>query len=399
VTTNPLPVLSYIQALLANKETYAVVSQKPSGALSMQGEVGPGSANQYIEPLVGPEGAAGTSQFPLLFEPVLLESTDDLPTDLTNTAADIGRYYLIVSTDGDGNVTASAAYIWYGAQFRILPFGPQGPPGPYGIIAPQVSLIGADETSLISVPDDDEGTASNPYRMTMELSVPDGPPGTACPLAHLTDVDVLSTLPFVGQFLAYDSVSELWTPQWVGDINPLPYTIPAAAFSSYVGISFAETVTVCTFAIPPQTFEWKPLVWGQVEMWELELSTSPLQIGIEVLLGSPNPEVGTLIARGFGNSVGGLVTISPHTSTPSSPSAELTPTNGVGLVPANHTGTQGTIYVNLINDGVAAIYDFNANKAQMFVLAVPASIQPPAPIPGAVSTKVVLSAKTISHGS
>jgi hypothetical protein len=92
-------------------------------------------------------------------------------------------------------------------------------------------------------------------------------------------------------------------------------------------------------------------------------------IGCEVLLG--NPTTGQTIGRGFGNSLG-EVNIMPHYSSPGSPSVAITPTNGVAVCPANHTNpAQGTIYVNLYNDGQIGLYSFSPTDAQLFIMLVP----------------------------
>ena len=54
---------------------------------------------------------------------------------------------------------------------------------------------------------------------------------------------------------------------------------------------------------------WTPIVFGQLGAWGLELSTAPLTIGAEVRIG--DPVTGTLVGRGFGNSMGEVV-ILPH---------------------------------------------------------------------------------------
>jgi len=215
----------------------------------------------------------------------------------------------------------------------------------------------------------------------LELSIPEGPVGPCCPVAEM--VDFAYTIPTVGQFItATDTTVEygghalpVWTPANVGDIVPQCYTVPQAAFSAAFGITFASYVTIASFSVPANPWNWKPVVFGQIQMFEVELSFNPLQIGIEVLLGSPDPTVGTLIARGFGNTAGGVVSIFPHTSTPTSPSTAMTPWNSVGLVQAGHGGAGGTIYVNLINDGIAAVWDYNPAGAELFVMACPATTQ------------------------
>lgn len=392
--TTDLATLSYLQKVFKG-QNIAVVSQI-GGKLGISAELDAAGNTPVLE---GATGAAGNAQFALHLKEDVFTSPSQLPSDLTNTNADIGKYWLIDQVDTTGAVISSAAYIWYGTEFRVLPFGTQGPPGTYPVIAPQVSLLSPDENSDINVPG--TGSAADPYVWQLGLAVPEGPAGPSAPLASFADVN-MSVPPTVGQVLAFngDYVNDnpVWQPMDVGDIVPQPYTIPESAFSSYAGIEFSSTQTVCTFAIPPNPWPWKPIVWGQMEMAGLELSESPLLIGVEVRVG--NPTTGTLIARGFGNSLGGVVTIIPHTSSPSSTSTAMTPSNDVGLVAANHTGTEGTIYINLVNDGLAAVYDFEASNSQVMVLASAASSATVGrTATGSLGMKVTLSASTVTQGS
>ena len=112
-------------------------------------------------------------------------------------------------------------------------------------------------------------------------------------------------------------------------------------------------------------------MWGHIGAFGVELSADPLMIGCEVLLGDPS--TGTQIGRGFGNTLG-EVNIQPHYSTPGQPNAAITPTNGVAVVPANHSNpAQGTIYFNLYNDGAVGLYTFSPTDAQGFVVLMPVS--------------------------
>lgn len=580
MTTPTVETRAYLQAALANQDTYAVVSQDANGNLTIAAEIGPGVANLGLVPLQGPTGPAGISQFPLHLQEEVLNDPSLLPTDLGPTSADVGRYWLIdQKNEATGEITSTGAYIWFGYEFRFLPFGNEGPPGPYGVIAPFVSLIGPDQTSQLVVDPDTDGSSANPYLATVELSVPEGPVGPCCPVAQMVDF-VPESRPTVGQFITAtgETVSyegdnlPLWAPTNVGDIVPACYTVPQSAFKATSGIIlqaqisvagtgggastlmsttsfswshnapagadvFAFTAcsgtavpsavtfggaamtllgssvanggavslwhlasvtggshnvvatipvtastyitgnsvaflnvgsvstaatshanntlafqgiscgaqqvilqgtgyaglplfpyggltttyntaasgtkaalqtayalspsdfgslgatangwnaigvvlspvesiaTIAQFAVPANAWPWKPVVFGQIQMFEIELSLNPLSIGIEVLLGSPDSRVGTLVARGFGNTTGGVVTIFPHTSSPSAPDAAMTPWNTVGLVPASHGGPDATLYVNVINDGIAAVYNYNPQGAELFVMACPATTQ------------------------
>jgi hypothetical protein len=135
----------------------------------------------------------------------------------------------------------------------------------------------------------------------------------------------------------------------------------------------------------------------------------PDHIGVIVLLGDSDPEVGTLIGRGYGNAPRGVVTVMPHCSYPQYPagpgepagvagssSIAMTPWNSVGAVPANHTGQQGTVFVVLVNEGkkhgIRSIFDFSAAGSSLFILACPMTAQDELspPLYGGLSAKVTL---------
>lgn len=393
MTTGTVEVLSYLQKALASGQTSGVITKNADGTYAMSIDIGPGASFLTLSPIQGPQGISGVNQFPLMLMPDTYDSPADLPAPgtLTDTEADIGKFWMIDILNEEGQCTSTAAYIWFGTEFRFLPFGSQGPPGPYPVIVPYINLLGPNMASQPVVTG--TGIADDPFLWTLDLSVPEGPVGPSCPLAEMEDVDE-SVPPITGQFLAAtaatvdvgDTDLTVWAPQSVGEFVPLCYTVPRAAFIATSGITFDSSVTIASFTVPANPWPWKPICFGQVLMWELELSFAPLTIGIEVRLNSPT---GTLVARGFGNTLSGVVTIFPHTSAPGSPTVAMTPGNGVGLVAAN---TAATLYVTLVNDGLIGIYDYNSGDAELFVMACP-STQPIAlkrGIFGALSTKVTL---------
>lgn len=392
--TTPLGTVVYLQSVQSNVHIYAVVTDGTTPNLNtITIEVSADEATAVVPALVGPQGPAGSPEFVLNLQLDVFSSPSALPAVAEQT---IGDYWLVEQTDDNGNVVSSAAYIAWGSYYRVLPFGTQGPIGPVPLITPNVILIDPNETSYVV----NAGTVSNPS-WTYYLAVPRGPQGPAASLAACPDVNE-STQPTAGQVLGfngqYNDGLPVWQPMTVGAMSPLPYTVPESAFTSYNGISTSNQ-TVCTFSVPPNPWAWKPIVFGQLEVTGIELSTNPLLIGVEVLLGDPSN--GTLVATGYGNGFSGVVTIVPQTSSSASANTAMTPTNATALVPANHTGNQGTLYVNLVNQGLAAVYNYTSANSQLFVMATPVTTEGAvnAAIYGSLGTKVTLEAWTVTLGS
>jgi hypothetical protein len=396
--SSPLPTgaLNYLTSVNANMHIYAVVTDPTVPNLNtITINVNADEATAIVPGLIGQTGPAGEPQFVLNLQPDIYSSPASLPTGLTGS--DFGKYWLIVQDDSNGNPITSAAYIWWGSSFRVVPFGTTGPVGPVPQITPDVILIDPNLTSYVQ----NTGTVGNPS-WTYYLAVPAGPQGPASTLAGCVDVNE-SVPPTIGQVLGFNGIYTdglpTWQPMTVGAMNPLPYTVPESAFVSYSGIS-SSPQTICTFAIPPNPWPWKPVVMGQVEVFGISISLTPLLIDVEILLGDPTS--GTLVGRGYGNDFGGAVTILPQTSSGSSSSsstasAAMTPGNSTALVPANHTGSKGTLYVNLVNSGMASLYDYSAANSQLFVMCIPIGGEGAvnAAVYGSLTCKVTLSAWSV----
>lgn len=259
----------------------------------------------------------------------------------------------------------SRAYIWYGDHYRILAMGSEGPAGPVPNISWGIKLIDPDTTEQSWV--EQSGTAYNPS-VLLHIKAPRGPRGYNATIRDSTDYDD-SEEPEIGQVMMWDGTN--WKPSWVGSIIPKFFTVPQASFTDFEG--FSTRAPIGSFAVPPLDFAWKPMVWGKIKAFGLELDSDPLIIGSEVRLG--HPTTGQLVSRGFGNS-SNWAHLSPHTSMNSDPATAITPDNATALVPANHTGTAGTLYFNLYNDGLTGVYIFHKANAQIALLAVPIAILP-----------------------
>jgi len=440
--------------------------------------------------LQGIRGNAGQPTFALRWQnpSVPLSSPSQLPTNLTNLAADLGKYWIFTVTDQNGNSIATVMYVWYGTVigFVELPVGSPGPPGASPLITPVIVLQAPGNglgpggvSSWIQV----TGTVSNPT-YTFNIAAPQGIPGPPGQLFSCPDINFTTNPPVAGDSLICSSTTipgspvnvtinpsssggtlvagsyfyavtsivpngeslssneveattvgtissitlswfppnqtsgatgykiyrgtaatnlsvligtinnpatvtftdtgfagtpasppsagvvagrSIWTAQPTLSFIPQLFTVPQSAFSNVFGIG-GTSAPICTFALPQQPWPWVPVVFGQLNVFGLSVSLTPFLIGAEVLLG--NATTGQQVASGFGNDVG-FINIGPSPSTQVTPSTAMTPTNLVGQVPANHTGQQGTLYINVINQGMAGVYNFNAVGASLSVLVVP----------------------------
>lgn len=372
-TTTPARIgeLTYIKSVLANTHVFGLVSdgETPDG-FTATFEISGDNGVLVVPALKGDKGNDGEHAFALRLQVSTIDDPLNLPQTLGNTAADIGKYWLIEDLDGNGNVIGSSAYIWFGDHYRRMMMGSPGPAGPVPKINPNFHIIpeGAPNQNSRVV------ATGDPYQPVWDFYLnPDdvrGPQGPASQLRLCPDVSISN--PQVGDIIGWDGSLTgegfpLYKNLQLGSIVGKPYTVPEAAFTSYSGLS--TRATIGSFQIPSQPFPWKPIVWGHIQAFGLELDPSPLTIGCEVRLG--DPVTGQLVARGFGTTLG-QVTLTPHTSTPGQPTSAMTPDNATARVIANQSNpTARTLYVNLYNDGITGLYNFNPDNAQLFVMAHP----------------------------
>lgn len=342
----------YLGSILTNVHIWGVVSDIDTPA-AMTGtfEILGNDGAITMDALVGPQGPAGENA------PIVkmqygsgITDPDDLPQDLTDNEIDIGKAWWI------GN----QIYLWSGDAFVQKAMGTAGPPGPVPLITPSVLLLDPDgpDPSEIVV----SGTATNPTWL-LKLKAPRGPIGESGPIRGAADYDNTDA-PQLMDVIAWNGVK--YAPCELLAATPKIYSVPEAAFTNYTGLTTRHQIG--SFAVPPQPWSWTPVVFGHIRAIGIELDTDPLILGSEVRLGDAMS--GTLIARGFGN-ISTYAHIVPHYSTQQSPNDAISPENNVARVPANHTGTAGTVYVNLFNDGLMGAYNFSKTNAQLLVMVVP----------------------------
>lgn len=321
--------------------------------------------------LAGERGPAGQPCFALRLQTDMsVNDPSDFPKNLTNTVADIGKYYILDDVDNEGHIIGSSAYVWFGTAWRRLQMGSPGPPGPVPIITPSVELVqpGSGSTVVTS------GSAWQPS-WHLKLDVPEGPPGPSATINSAPDTDFQTRTPQPGDVLGFTGKytrggDPVWVPVSISSLIPSPFSVPQSSFQAYGGLATnSQDVPIGNFALPPQPFPWTPIVWGHFKVSGLQFDKDPLLIGAEVRLGSIN---GAVVGRGYGGPFSST-NVMPHYSTPQTPSTAISPGNGRAVVPAYHSNpAQGTLYVSLINEGVAiGQYTFDPEDAQLFVLVVP----------------------------
>jgi hypothetical protein len=348
----------YLGSTNALAHWYGIITdgEVPSSVTATM-EWGGENAVLSLAALVGPQGVPGQSA------PIVkmqygsaIDDPADLPQNLTDDPIDIGKAWWI----------ANEVYLWSGDPdigvngYVVKQMGTAGPPGPVPNITPAIELIDPDDADNSEIVR--SGTSLNPGWL-FRIKAPAGPAGPAGPIRDAEDYDD-TTAPDNGDVIAWNGVK--YAPTSLDLFTPRFYSIPESAFSNTSGLS--TRITIGSFQIPPQPFDWVPYIFGHVKAFGVELDEDPFTIGCEVRMG--DAMAGTLVARGFGN-IASWAHIMPHFSQPSSGATAVTPDNGYAVVPANHAGDEGTVNCNLFNDGLAGLYMFNKSNAQLSCMCIP----------------------------
>lgn len=361
---------TYLSNYLVNTKVYGVVVPPGDPAeFWATYEIAGDNGTLFMAAVLGPDGTPGQDAFALRLQTDTISEPDELPSTMTNTEADIGKYWVLDDVNDEGDIIGSSMYVWYGTSWRRLMLGSPGPPGAMPQISPSVELITSGSSEVVT----DPLTQGTQYpAWNFRLNVPPGPTGPAASLRNCPDVDFTTNAPQPGDVLGYTGQTNedgdpLWVPVSISQLVPGPYSMPESAFTSFTGVS--QRAPIGSFTIPPQAFDWVPIVWGHCGATGVEATLTPLTIGCEVRMG--HPQTGALVARGFGNSFAD-VAIMPHFSSPADPGRAISPTNTTAKVSANHQNpADSTLYINLYNDGAIGLYSFSPADAQLFVLVMP----------------------------
>jgi len=298
-------------------------------------------------------------------------SASELPPHLTNTDADIGKAYWI------GN----QLYIWSGTDWFPRLLGVPGPPGPTPKFTIAAELVESNTLESLTTPINiiREGVDEDPSLMfQFDQGSILGPQGPAnAPLRDASDFDNTTGHLDNGDAIVFNSFTQKFQPTAFDNLRVPTYSIPESAFQS-VKTSTGSDLQICSFAVPQQRFPWRPMVFGVFtgakQSGFAALFAAAMRLGCSVTLG--DPVNGTLIGRAFGN-ITTVGLIFPHFSWPSVPRTAINPNNQLAIVPANHTGNQGTVYVTITNDGAIGTWSLTGMDAQLIVMCMPVIDQPP----------------------
>lgn len=333
---------------------YVTDIDTPTGVWATMEAVGD-EAMVTMDVLQGPRGFPGQNAplVEILWDPAI-EELIDLP-DATPGNKNKGYWIgdLVYISDGQGT--------WIPKRP-----GPAGPRGKTPIISISTQALSwADQLLGIEPEAHISGTPDNPHIL---LDTPQGPPGIPGPIGPIRgSTDYMEPLdgPVPNAGMYWNDAEQKWEAK-LQYHRPRYFTVPEGAFTNFSG--FATRQQICAFQIPPQPFDYQIRVGGHLRAVGLEADADPLIIGCEVRLGHPNS--GQLIGRGFGN-ISTWVTFTPHYSTGGAAMDAVTPDGELGRVPRNTTGQASTVYVNLYNDGLFGIYNFNKGGAQLDLMLIP----------------------------
>lgn len=370
----PLGSIVHLTSVILKVRTKAVQTMPDTPNMySADLEVMDDHGGMDLSNLLGRDGVDGQAQFAYrnMDDGTQYSDVGELPADLTDSDDDVGKYWVIPVYDGDGVVTEQWAWVWRGTAigYRKTYMGSIGPAGPVPKIRPSADLIDPDDVSFV-----DTGGSTLAPTWRFNTAVPIGPPGPPSAIADMPDY-ITGSVPNPS-VLMHDGTrgtqspvrgKPMWKATSVEALTPRFFSVPESAFADHTGtfnnINQSAIVTVGSFPLPAQNFDWTPVVWGHTSTGRF---VNPWKIGLEVRLGDPNN--GLLIARGFGNTRG-EVTVLPHYSFGADKNANISPTNDYAVVGANDDSA--VVYFNLTNEGLFGMYDFEGQNAQLAVLVSP----------------------------
>lgn len=341
---------------------YVTDIDTPTGVWATMEAVGD-EAFVTMDVLQGPRGFPGQNAplVEILWDPAI-ETTDDLPDDWD------------INDKNKGYWIGDLVYIWNGDNAWIPKRpGPAGPTGrtPIISVAAHSDILTWDEQLLGAEPIADiAGTPENPH---ITLQVPQGPPGPtgpAGPIRLSEDYWEPEDGPVDKSMMVWNEDTQKWEAVDSAVFTPRFFTVPEGAFTNFSGVATRQQI--CAFEIPPMPFDYVIKVGGHIRAIGLEADADPLIIGAEVRVG--NATSGQLIGRGFGN-ISTWTTFTPHYSTGGGGSMDaVTPDGSIGRIPKNTSGAASTVYVNLYNDGLFGLYNFNKSGAQLDLLLIPVGV-------------------------
>ena len=324
----------YLGSFLANTHWYGVVGDGDTPAMQVATMEAVGQdAVVCLDALKGDTGEKGDpADIVQMQYDLLVTKPSDLPTDL-NTTTDVGKAWWI----------DNLVYVWTGDHYEAKAMGSPGRPGETPHITVTTELVAPDDTSTV----EQSGTSLNPH-LNFKIAAPQGPAGPAAAIQLAEDYD--NTLPPEnGQVVTWNDTKDKWEPSDFAAKHPRFYSVPEAAFTDFTGMT--QRHTILSFTLEPQDYDYVPYVQGHIHAYGVELFDSdPQTIGCEVRIG--DPVAGQLVARSHGT-IANWTTVTPHFSSPGSPTTAVAPDNGVATVPA---GQEAKIHVNLVNDGLLGAY-------------------------------------------
>lgn len=343
---------------------YVTDIDTPTGVWATMEAVGD-EAFVTMDVLQGPRGFPGQNAplVEILWDPDI-ETVDDLSKYDEWGAAEKNKGFWI----GD------LVYIWNGAgQWIPKRPGPAGPTGKTPVISvanhPDGILSWEDQLAGIEPLVDVAGTPENPIIYLQSVQGEPGDPGPSGPIRQAADYMEPEGGPVHRAALLYNLPEAKWEATSPYIFAPRWFTVPEGAFTNFSGTATRQQI--CAFQIPAMPFDYVIKVGGHIRAVGLEVDQDPLIIGAEVRLGDPT--AGQLIGRGFGN-ISTWVDFQPHFSTASSPMDAVTPDGVIGRVPKNTVGQASTVYVNLYNDGLFGIYNFNKAGAHLDLELIPVGV-------------------------